>query len=223
MTSVVKLHPVKCPSLHLAQLLIRVILLGGLPLVPCEARAQANTNLSPATKPLVSPAEITVDPCEPWNNTSVHLEVGMHYRLTTRAVPGPDGRAYADKTMSCTPDGPVGFKGWLFDFFARDAEFPLNPVHWIGPGKIKRLRVLRDRDGRRASFLTVVGCIGRDDSMANTFVMGRECEIVAHASGERVVFSNDWPGGTGNSEHRFDDSESYDNNHGLILHTIERR
>jgi hypothetical protein len=167
-----------------------------------------------------STIEYVMNPRLPWNDTGVNLEQGKRYRITVQTDTGSQG-LYADQSVECTPDGPVGFKGWLLDTFARNAEFPLNPVHWLDIGKIKHLRVLRDRDGSRASFLTVVGCIGRDDSEANTFIIGRGREIVAHATGELVVFSNDWPGGAGEGSARFDNSKTYNNNKGVLRLLIE--
>jgi hypothetical protein len=167
---------------------------------------------------------LEIDPRVPWNHTGFQLEAGHKYLLRAVAVNDAEGHAYADKVIPCTPDGPSGFRGSLFEFVARDARCPLNPFHWLGPGSIKRLRVLNDQTCRRASFLTVMAAVGEDDREENTFVIGSEREITAHATGELVIFCNDWPGGCGrDGEARFQESRSYCNNRGLIHLTIESR
>lgn len=173
---------------------------------------------------IVAPGQsFDINPRQPWNLTGLQMQKGERYHFRAEAGPDACGRPYLDKSMPCTPDGPVGAKGRFFDWLARDARCPLNPAGWFGPGAVKHLRVLQDRTGRRASFLTVVGVIGRDDRPENAFVIGREREVVAHADGELVVFCNDWPGGTGlTGEARFADSKSYANNCGMIRLTVEK-
>ena len=157
---------------------------------------------------------------EPWNDTGQKLRKDRCYRLTARVK---EGEEYKDDTLPCTPDGPNSFLGRAFNAVGRDATFPLNPVRWIGPGRIKRLRVLHDRDGKRASFLTLIAAIGRNDREDNVYVIGSGGTFKAHHSGELVVFSNDWPGGPGGEgdPSRFDQSKSYANNHGRLVVTIE--
>jgi hypothetical protein len=164
---------------------------------------------------------IPIDPKKPWNETGFQMEAGKTYRLKAETV-GDD--PYKDDNQPCNPDGPTGFRGWLFDRIGRDLSNPFNPLHRCGHGKIKRLRVLQDRNGKRASFLTVIGAIGKNDDQNNVFVIGSGCEVVAHRTGELVVFCNDWPGGYGGSgEERFQNSASYSNNKGQILVTVETR
>ena len=168
------------------------------------------------------PLEFLVEPKKPWNATGFQLIAGHIYHLRSNVIHDQKGSCYRDKNVTCNPNGPVGFKGWLLDWLARDARCPLNPANWFGPGKIKRLRVLEDFSGTRASFLTVIGAIGYDDSRENVFVIGCDRTITAPASGELVVFCNDWPGGPGTTgDDRFKNSKSYFNNKGLIKLTIE--
>lgn len=170
-----------------------------------------------------APQTVEIDPRAPWNPTGFYMERGGLYRLCAQAYPDEAGQPYRDKSIKCTPDGPTGFRGWLLNLMARDARCPLNPANWVGPGRVKRLRVLRDGNGRRASFLTVIGTIGYDDAGPNTFVIGQGADVTAPATGELVVFCNDWPGGPGQEgEDRFKDSKSYANNRGRIRLTITR-
>lgn len=167
------------------------------------------------------PSEVTLYPRVPWNHTGVKLEKGRRYRITASIMIDDEKQPYADDRTPCTPAGPIGLKGWILDTFARNPRFPLNPARWLGPGKIKQLRVLLDREGTRASFLTVIGCVDEDDTASNAIVIGWGREIVAYATGELVLFSNDWPGGSGVGEHRFDGSRSYGNNTGLVRIRVE--
>jgi hypothetical protein len=141
-----------------------------------------------------------ISPTKQWNATGFPLEAGVTYRIVCRAVPDREGRPYMDKAIPCTPDGPVGWKGWLFDRFGRDARSRWNPAGWNRRDRIKRLRVMADRHGRRASFLTVIGCVGRvreDELERHVFVVGSSCMVKPDQSGELHLFSNDWPGDPG--------------------------
>jgi hypothetical protein len=165
---------------------------------------------------------VTIDPRKPWNPTRFQLQAGRTYHFEAAAEKDAAGHDYQDSTIPCTPNGPCGFKGWLFDKVVRDARLHINPFHWFGPGKIKRVRVLKDRDGHRATFLTVIGAVGTNDARENVIGSGRD--VTAHASGELVVFCNDWPGGKGASgDARFADSITYMNNRGQIRLSIEPR
>ncbi len=133
-----------------------------------------------------------------------------------------------DKSIPCSPDGPESFGGHLFDFFIRDARFPLNPAGWGSKlGRVKRLRVLKDREGRRASFLTLIAALGKDDREDNVYVIGSGHEFTAHASEELFLFANDWPGGRDKEgDGRFYDeegnlSETYGNNRGELEVTVK--
>lgn len=162
-------------------------------------------------------SRVTVDPRCPSVDSEVDLIEGRKYAFVATAVRDEEGRGYSDSGISCTPDGPSGFTGRLFDWIARDARCPLNPVHWFGPGQTKRLRVLHDRCGRRASFLTLIGHIGSDDGPESAFVIGSGTEIVAHASGRLHLFANDWPGDVQGGG----PSPSYTNNTGLLHVSVE--
>jgi len=167
---------------------------------------------------------VTIDPRKPWNHTQFELQAGRTYHFEATAEKDDAGHDYQDSTIPCTPDGPCGFKGWLFDKVVRDARLYINPFRWFGPGRIKRVRALKDRDGHRATFLTVIGAVGANDARENVFVIGRGRDVTAHASGELVVFCNDWPGGKGTSgDARFTDSITYANNRGQIRLSIEPR
>jgi hypothetical protein len=85
----------------------------------------------------------------------------------------------------------------MFDWLVRDARGPLNPVRLIRRDRVKRLRVLNDRFGTKAHFLTVIGSIGQPseaDLESSAFVIGSGCDLVAYANGELFAFANDWPG-----------------------------
>lgn len=189
------------------------------------ALARGAEAAAPGAGPAAAPGEIIIDPTQPWNDTHQPLVKGRQYKITVRAGVDDAGLAYADQDQPCTPEGlkrPRTFKGWLMDTFGRDARCPLNPAHWMKHGKIPCLRVLQDGEGHRATFLTVIGCIGKDDRAANTFVIGSGRTITAPADGPLVVFSNDWPGGTGTGDKdRFDGSVTYPNNRGRLFLTIE--
>jgi hypothetical protein len=158
-----------------------------------------------------------------WHFTGRQLEEGKVYRISSVVAPG---EPYLDKNVPCTPEGPVGRKGRFFDWLARDARAWYHPLRWLGPGRIKRLRVLTDRSQQRASFLTLIGTIRTgaepDDSAAHVFVIGPGREIKAPATGELVIFANDWPGGPGTEgDARFTDSKTYENNRGALKVTVE--
>jgi hypothetical protein len=112
---------------------------------------------------------------------------GREYRIEAEDISKWPDR-YADQYMRCTPDGPRKLKAKITTSMYRDAEFPLHPAHWVPKGAVKRLRVLEDRNGNRARFLTLIGCIGEDDSPENVFIIGSQAVITAHADGELVVF-----------------------------------
>ena len=100
---------------------------------------------------------------------------------------------------------------------ARDGRSSWKPAHWLGMGAIRGLRVLTDAHGRKGHFLTLIGTVGEDDSPGRAFVIGSHCRIAAPATGELVVFANDWPGGDGTvGDDRFRGSKTYANNHGAL-------
>ena len=137
-----------------------------------------------------------IDPTNSWNATGIILEAGATYRFTCVAGLDAQQRPYSDKGVPCSPDGPSTWKGKVFDRLARDATSPLNPIGWIRKDKVKRLRVLKDRFGQAAHFLTLIGCIGmvsERDLENHAFVIGSMLDFQADRSGELFVFSNDWP------------------------------
>lgn len=165
-----------------------------------------------------------LDPRKPWKVTDYDLQAGAVYEFTAVAAPDDQGRPYSDASIACTPDGPVGFRGRRFDWTFRNPCCPFNPVTWFGPGAIKRLRVLHDQNGTRASFLTVIGAVGTNDAAENVFVIGSHAVIRARDSGRLVLFANDWPGGPGKcGEARFENSVTYANNHGRVQVTVKRQ
>lgn len=159
---------------------------------------------------------------QPWNDTGIILKKGQSYKITSKI---PEGGVYKDSTIKCTPDGPTGCIGWLFDLAGRDAtgngwvsrRIARYAEQKLGEGKIHRLRILRDREKTRASFLTLIAAIGHNDSEGNVHVVGGCRTIIPRASGELVLFSNDWPGGPGlEGESRFIGSRTYANNQGTL-------
>jgi hypothetical protein len=137
-----------------------------------------------------------VDPTKPWNATGLHIGAGKTYRINCITSLDAQQRPYSDMGLPCSPDGPSTWKGRIFDRLARDATSSLNPVGWIRKDRVKRLRVLKDRFGRTAHFLTLIGCIGKvseSDLQGNAFVIGSMLDFTADRSGELFVFSNDWP------------------------------
>ena len=164
----------------------------------------------------------------PWNETGIFLEKGKSYRITA----SPIGKeAYADDTIPATPSGVTGKKGERFDQLARDASGPGFRAwfvrnfaeHILHEGKIHHLRVLTDAEGKRATFLTLIAAIGKDDSQKNVHVIGTGSTITARRSGELVLFSNDWPGGSGTEgDARFCCSRTYANNKGSLSVTVKQ-
>jgi hypothetical protein len=139
----------------------------------------------------------------PWMRTSLELTMGSWYRISATAT-----EDYADDRIPCSPNGPIGAKGAVFDRKLRSPG-PFNPFrYFFSPGVVKRLRVLRDGtpEHRRASFLTLIACIDMDDSESNCITIGAEREFQAAKSGKLYLFANDWPGGVGTEgEERFRD------------------
>lgn len=205
----------------------KILALAGL-LALTSCASQPRSTMMTIKGKLAVPFEITST--EPWQPTGIDLERGKSYHITSRI--GVNG-AYKDGIFPCTPEGPKGCLGKAFDWAARDASSWFNPFRWIGPGAVKRLRVLQDRGDehsppKRASFLTLIAAIGKDDAEGNVYVIGSERTITAHAHGELVLFANDWPGGpVTEGEERFFDkrtgcmiSKSYRNNRGRLLVTV---
>lgn len=170
-----------------------------------------------STEESAGPAGYTVayDPSARWHATGFRVRKDSRYRIEAAALPDDRRRPYADKGIPCSPDGPTTFRGRVFDWVARDARCPLHPVGWFRRDRVKRLRVLEDRFGRRAHFLTVIGCIGRmpeHELEQHAFIIGSGRDFVAPATGELWVFSNDWPG----DESLPADDRPYLNNTGRI-------
>jgi hypothetical protein len=155
------------------------------------------------------------DPTRKWNATGIHLESGKDYHIEAHALPDQWGRAYSDQGLPCTPDGASTLIGKMFDWLARDARGPLNLIRLIRRDRVKHLRVLSDRFGKKAHFLTVIGSIGQPseaDLERSAFVIGSACDLVAYATGELFAFSNDWPG----DDSLPDKDQPYLNNTGRI-------
>lgn len=136
----------------------------------------------------------------PWVKTSCTLKKGDWYRVTAA-----ESRFYKDSFIACTAEGPRGALGRMFDRLARSPG-RLNPLRFFGPGITKRLRVLRDQteERRRASFLTLIATIDKDDTEASAIVIGADRTFQAQRDGVLYLFCNDWPGGVGlDGERRF--------------------
>ena len=158
---------------------------------------------------------VSYDPAKKWKATGFQVEFGKTYHIEAKAVPDAQGRPYSDKGLRSTPDGASTLVGRLFDWLARDARSPLNPVGLIRHDRVKHLRVLTDRFGKKAHFLTVIGCIGQPaeaDLERYAFVIGSSCDLVGYANGELFAFSNDWPGDDSLPE----EEQPYLNNTGTI-------
>jgi len=163
----------------------------------------------------------------PWIQTAIHLEKGEWYRIT--AV---ESCCFKDSFIKCTVNGPKGISGGVFDRLVRSPS-RLNLFKYIGPGKTKRLRVLRDQteQRRRASFLTLIASIGKDDSEEGAIVIGGDRTFLAPKSGTLYLFCNDWPGGVGlDEEMRFRNPAksgpkalpTYGNNQGHLNVTVSK-
>jgi hypothetical protein len=167
------------------------------------------------------------NPRSPWVDSGIDLKKGVSYKISAQTI---KNNPYKDEIISCTPDGPRGLLGWLFDLAGR------NPPKWSPlakgdkHGSTKRLRVLRDRDGKRASFLTLIAAIGENDGQCNVIKVGKERVFESHADGRLYLFANDWPGGLGQlgtdrfyqtcdcCGHQF--APTYGNNKGHLLVTV---
>jgi len=168
-----------------------------------------------------------LNPRRPWVDTAIDLKKGETYLITaTDSIGDP----YKDDIMPCTPDGPRGTLGFLFDLVGRNPS-RFNPLaRGEKLGVTKRLRVLNDRYGKRTSFLTLIATIGADDSQANTIRIGKARQFKAHTEGRLFLFANDWPGGPGTEgDERFYQtckccgkkfSPTYDNNKGHLHITV---
>lgn len=198
---------------------LRVVASGTVIVMVGCATPQA-TKLAPPT-PARLGESFTLSPQNPWHHTGIQVAKGTAYRITAEV---PAGERYADDIFHCSPDGPDRLGGAIFDRLFRKAECPLRPMHHLGPGTQKRLRVLEDAEGRRASFLTLMATVGETDDPARVRTIGRDGVYVAPASGELVLFANDWPGtiDNGSGERRYFNakgcliSTTYLNNRGRL-------
>jgi len=163
----------------------------------------------------------TVDARQPWHHTGLPLIKGKQYTITANA-----SGDYADSAIPCSAAGPKGRLGAAWDWLARDARHWWNIAHWAGPGAVKHLRVLEDANKQKASFLTLIAAVGMDDSQSNVITIGQHCTFCAPATGELVLFANDWPGlkrsqGYFNAQGELQ-SKSYRNNKGTLLVTVSQ-
>lgn len=163
----------------------------------------------------------TVDARHPWHQTGLPLIKGESYTIT--AV---ESGQYADSSIPCSAAGPKGHLGAAWDWLARDARHWWNIAHWVGPGEVKHLRVLEDATKQEASFLTLIAAVGMDDSQGNVITIGACRTFHAPATGELVLFANDWPGLKRaqcyfNSQGELQ-SKSYRNNKGTLSVTVCR-
>lgn len=163
----------------------------------------------------------TVDARQPWHHTGLPLIKGKCYTITAT-----ESKGYADSTIPCSAAGPKGRLGTAWNWLARDASHWWNIAHWAGPGEVKHLRVLKDANEREASFLTLIAAVGLDDSQSNVITVGKGCTFSAPATGELVLFANDWPG-LKRSQDYFNakgelQSKSYQNNKGTLSVTVHR-
>jgi len=161
----------------------------------------------------------------PWIKTAIQLKRGEWYRITAEA-----SGCYRDSFVACTANGPRGLLGSAFDRLVRSPS-RLNLFRYFGPGITKRLRVLHDQteQRRRASFLTLIASISKDDSEEGAIVIGGDRTFQASKSGTLYLFCNDWPGGVGlDEEMRFRNPAksgrkalpTYGNNQGHLTVTI---
>lgn len=181
---------------------------------------------SPKTICLPTPPEsrlgksFTVSPQYPWHHTGIQVRKGAVYRITSAV---PEGADYRDASFRCSPDGPDRLPGLVFDRLFRRLECPVRPMHHFSPGTVKRLRVLEDSAGRRASFLTLMATVGERDDPEWAQTIGSDGIFTAPENGELVLFANDWPGGTAScgNDRFYDDqgklnSPTYLNNRGCL-------
>lgn len=164
----------------------------------------------------------------PWNDTGIHVVKGRCYELRVE----PWGtEPYTDGGVPADAAGVKGWYGRCFDRVARDASGPsllARCVAWLAErrlheGKIHRLRVLRDAQGRKAHFVTLMAAVGHDDREANVAVIGTGGFFTPARSGELTLFANDWPGGRGGEpcgDGRFVESATYANNTGCLRVTV---
>jgi hypothetical protein len=164
--------------------------------------------------------EFVIDPTKHWNPTGYELERNRVYRYAASAVPDAKGRSYSDAGLACTPDGPKLPARLLFNL----ARNPPVWMHRFFPPKLRhkvmRLRVLKDRRGRPAHFLSLIGCIGpcaEDDLGKRAWMIGSGGDSTAFDTGELIVFANDWPGDEG----RPDLTQPYLNNTGALRLSVE--
>lgn len=157
-----------------------------------EAQSSSTLGLEVLQAKLGTP--FCFSPRSPWVDSGIDLKKGASYKITARASKADP---YKDAIISCTPNGPRGVLGWLFDLVARNPPKCSPLAKGDEHGSTKRLRVLRDRDGKRASFLALIAAIGQNDSPCNVIKVGKEREFEAHADGRLYLFANDWPGGLG--------------------------
>lgn len=125
-----------------------------------------------------------VDASKHLNDTSIDLVEGQTYQITVTP-----GQTWKDWFVQCRPEGMAA------------------PWKWAMEALRYKLRVKKDRFGRRVEFAALTGMIGSDDSSGDCFLIGAECEIVAWKSGRLFCFANDWP-------------DQYKNNLGILDVTI---
>lgn len=174
----------------------------------------------PTTPPARLGKSFTVSPQYPWHHTGIRVRKGAAYRITSAVR---EGDYYRDASFHCSPDGPDRLPGLVFDRLFRRLECPVRPMHHFSPGTVKRLRVLEDSAGRRASFLTLMATVGERDDPGWAQTIGSDGIFTAPENGELVLFANDWPGGTAScgNDRYYDDqgklnSPTYMNNRGCL-------
>ena len=136
---------------------------------------------------------ILVNPRMTETDTGIDVRRGSVFLFTALPVADEKGRRYSDSSERLLPadaDGVHGSFAAVFSFFCRDRSSPAKPAD--------RLRVLTDRDGQRADFLTPMAHVGSTHGLTDralesgSSAIGNTRMWTAPASGRLHLFVNDW-------------------------------
>lgn len=140
-----------------------------------------------------SSVTMLVNPQAPETDTGVDVRTGSSILITAIPVADTAGRRFSDSSERLLPadaDGIHGPFAILFSRFFRDRATTSSPAD--------RLRVLSDRDGRRADFLTLMAHVGTTRGLTDhalesgSSVIGSARVWTAPATGRLHLFVNDW-------------------------------